>query len=234
MLYTRGEKHKIALLPKILCFEYITKFRNLRERLVRSHPSQGETFSSDSCQEWCLARRSPKMSLFEFQAGRPNCNPLLPQLSPLQASKICKLIPFLTKGDYLSRRSSSRVQHGCKCGHPFIFVFLCFLVVCIFAIIVQVAGGSAATAFLKSNILGKHCYKMKHLEKMHYSLPTFCYKFKCTLAWKKYTTASSGGNSTLLCCISLFYMRSPPRGLYFFLQKSVFFLKPNIRDMSFF
>ena len=39
------------------------------------------------------------MSLFEFQAGRPNCNPLLPQLSPLQASKICKLIPFLTKGD---------------------------------------------------------------------------------------------------------------------------------------
>ena len=113
------------------------------------------------------------MSLFEFQAGRPNCNPLLPQLSPLQASKICKLIPFLTKGDsgfiissdceggtignYLSRRSSSRVQHGCKCGHPFIFVFLCFLVVCIFAIIVQVAGGSAATAFLKSNILGKHC-----------------------------------------------------------------------------
>ena len=43
--------------------------------------------------------RPPKMSLFEFQAGRPNCNPLLPQLSPLQASKICKLIPFLTKGD---------------------------------------------------------------------------------------------------------------------------------------
>ena len=133
MLYTRGEKHKIAILPKILCFEYITKFRNLYERLVRSHPSQGETFSSDSCQEWCLARRSPKMSLFEFQAGRPNCNPLLPQLSPLQASKICKLIPFLTKGDYLSRRSSSRVQHGCKCGHPFIFVLLFFLLVCIFA-----------------------------------------------------------------------------------------------------
>ena len=93
--------------------------------------------------------RPPKMSLFEFQAGRPNCNPLLPQLSPLQASKICKLIPFLTKGDsgfiissdcegwtignYLSRRSSSRVQHGCKCGHPFIFVLLCFLLVCIFA-----------------------------------------------------------------------------------------------------
>ena len=98
-----------------------------------------------------------------------------------------------TIGNYLSRRSSSRVQHGCKCGHPFIFVFLCFLVVCIFAIIVQVAGGSAATAFLKSNILGKHCYKMKHLEKMHYSLPTFCYKFKCTLAWKKYTNAGCDG-----------------------------------------
>ena len=166
MLYTRGEKHKIALLPKILCFEYITKFRNLCERLVRSHPSQGETFSSDSCQEWCLARRSPKMSLFEFQAGRPNCNPLLPQLSPLQASKICKLIPFLTKGDsgfiissdcegwtignYLSRRSSSRVQHGCKCGHPFIFVLLCFLLVCIFAIIVQVAMEVSSYSILKA------------------------------------------------------------------------------------
>ena len=90
------------------------------------------------------------MSLFEFQAGRPNCNPLLPQLSPLQASKICKLIPFLTKGDYLSRRSSSRVQHGCKCGHPFIFVFLCFLVVCIFAIIVQVTREVSSYSILKA------------------------------------------------------------------------------------
>ena len=58
-----------------------------------------------------------------------------------------------TIGNYLSRRSSSRVQHGCKCGHPFIFVLLCFLLVCIFAffaIIVQVAREVSSYSILKA------------------------------------------------------------------------------------
>ena len=50
----------------------------------------------------------------------------------------------------LSRRSSSRVQHGCKCRHPFIFVLLCFLLVCIFAIIVQVAMEVSSYSILKA------------------------------------------------------------------------------------
>ena len=134
------------------------------------------------------------MSLFEFQAGRPNCNPLLPQLSPLQASKICKLIPFLTKGDsgfllIVKDEQQETIYHEDQApvynmdanadillslSYCFssLFVFLLFL-----AIIVQVVREVSSYSILKSKYFKKTLLQNENLEIMHYSLPTFCYKF---------------------------------------------------------
>ena len=117
-----------------------------------------------------------------------------------------------------------------------LFVFLLFL-----AIIVQVVREVSSYSILKAiyfkkTLLQNEIFRdnalffANILLQIHTqrSIPDIC-QF-----WKKYTTASNGGSSPSLCYISLFYMRSPPRGLYFFSSKNRFFSKTQYSGFEFF